>query len=180
MFGYIDKISSHLHDYCMKAVLLEGQTTNLIFLPCLSFYFQNPIVLILTLFDFFALAKPFHGTGWAIWLHSQVQTQWEYWMWICQGWGLLWLEVSFSIFALPKLCWTIQVGGRRRNRNGKYGAVVYCRESLGKAEDNLLGICRPTTEWLLWLQLLHRAGAGRREEIPQHWTASPCSKYKLL
>lgn len=192
MFGYIDKISSHLHDYCMKAVVFEGQNTNLIVLPCVSFYFQNPIVQILTFFHFLALVKPSNGTGWTTWHNSQAQNQME----------ILDVELAGMGFAVagggtaqhlpfPVSCWanrTVQVQGRRwsqkevETEKGKYGAVVYCRESLGKTEDNLLGIFEgpPLSGFCGWLQLLRRPGAARQEETPQGWTASPCSKHKLL
>lgn len=98
-------------------------------------------------------------------------------MWSWQGWGLLWLEVAL-LSICPSLCHAGQTGQSRcreggeamvETEKGKYGAVVYCRESLGKTEDNLLGIFEgpPLSGFCGWLQLLRRPGAARQEETPQ-------------
>lgn len=79
---------------------------------------------------------------------------------------------------LPFPCHAGQTGQSRcreggeamvETEKGKYGAVVYCRESLGKTEDNLLGIFEgpPLSGFCGWLQLLRRPGAARQEETPQ-------------
>lgn len=93
------------------------------------------------------------------------------------GMGFAVLEVAL-LSICPSLCHAGQTGQSRcreggeamvETEKGKYGAVVYCRESLGKTEDNLLGIFEgpPLSGFCGWLQLLRRPGAARREETPQ-------------
>lgn len=184
MFGYIDKISSYLHDYCMKAVLLESQNTNLVVLPCLSFYSQNPIAQILTFFHFFALVKLFHGTGWTIWLKTSGNTGCGFVRDAVAGGG------TAQHLPFPKLCWanrTVQLWGKRWSRGGNREREIWNSSLLQRKSWENWGQsfeCLKAQHWVAFVAgcscFTGQGLAGRRKylnaELLLHAQNINCSK----